>query len=80
MDIMETTRYYHLYWYGIRNAIQKESQKIVILTNIQNLKYGKLSAKVVEEISRNKLYVYLMDHMNLKNTYIGYCKKGKKYI
>ena len=49
----------HLYWYGIIKDVQKE----VICCNTcqrtkwSDIKYGKLPAKVAEEIPRNKLCV-----------------------
>ena len=36
-----------------------------IITNVQKVKYGKLPAKATEEIARNKLFVYLIYHMNI---------------
>ena len=35
-----------------------------------NIKYGKLPAKVAEEIPWNKFFVDLINHMDLKNTHV----------
>ena len=40
---------------------------LYILTNVQKAKYGKLTVKVAEEIPLNKLCVYLIDNIDLKN-------------
>ena len=42
---------------------------MVILDNVKrsNIKYGTLLAEVAEEIPRNKLLVYKVDHTDLKN-------------
>ena len=42
------------------------------MNKMSNIKYSKLPAKVAEEILRNKLLVYLIDHMDTKNPYICY--------
>ena len=45
-----------------------------------NIKYGKLPAKIDEEIPWEKLLVYLMDHMDFKKTYIYFPKMEIKDV
>ena len=51
---------------------------IIILTNIQNVEYGKIPAKVAEAISWNKPLVEIIYHMDFKSPYIRYPQKGNK--
>ena len=73
MDRTEATIHQNLYWPDIRDTIWKE----VINCNTcqrkkrSNKKYGKLPAKVAEEIPWNKICIYLI------GTYVILCK-GKK--
>ena len=53
---------------------------IFILNNAQHFKHDKFPAKVAEYLPWKKLFVYLIDHMDLKNTYIQYRKKLEKEI
>ena len=41
-----------------------------------NIKYGKLPAMVEEETSRNKIFLDIIDYIDLKNTYV--IKKGEE--
>ena len=56
MDIMEATFRQNLYWPSIRESIRNEVSNIHNLqcTKLSNKKYGKLPAKVAEEIPWNK--------------------------
>ena len=58
LDRTETMIWQHLYWPNIRYAIRKKV-KIVTFVNLQKdqIKYGKLPAKLSEEIPWNKLCV-----------------------
>ena len=52
----------HLYWIDIRYAVRKEVTNCDTCqrTKRSNKKYGKLTAKLSEEIPRNKLFVDLI--------------------
>ena len=73
MDRTEATIRQYLYWPDIRDAVWKEvtNGDTCQHTKRSNKKYGKLPAKLAEEIPRNKISVDLI------GTYIILCK-GKK--
>ena len=73
MDITEAMIQQHLYWPGIRPALRKE---VTNCDNFQhtkrsNKKYGKLPAKLSEEIPRNKVFVDIIGPFLVR-------RKGKK--
>ena len=44
-----------------------------------NVKYGKLPAKLAEEIPRNKLFVYLIDPIEHLKTYVSVNREIHKF-
>ena len=62
MDITEAMIFQHLYWPDIRNAVWKEVTNCDTCerTKRSNKKYGKLPAKLAEEIPWNKLCLDLI--------------------
>ena len=62
MDRTEAMIFQHLYWLDIRNAARKEGSNCdnFQLTKTSNKKYGKLPAKLSEEIQWNKICVDLI--------------------
>ena len=64
MDRAEATILQHLYQPDIINAVRIEVNNCETcqLTKLSNKKYGKLPAKLYEEIPWNKLYVDLVGH------------------
>ena len=62
MDRTEALIRQHFYWPDIRYTFRKEVTNCDTCqrTNGSNIKYGKLLAKFAEEITRNKLCVYLI--------------------
>ena len=62
MDRMEETIHQHLYWPYIRDVVQKEVTNCDTFQHKKrsNKKYGRLTAKVSEEIPWNKLCVDLI--------------------
>ena len=73
MDRTEAMIFQHLYWLDIRNAARKEGSNCdnFRLTKTPNKKYGKLPAKLSEEIPWNKLCVDLIGPYVIR-------RKGKK--
>ena len=59
MNPMEVMICQHFYWIGIRNAVQKEVTNCDTCqhTKQSNKKYGKLQAKLAEEIPWNRICV-----------------------
>ena len=68
MDITEAINCQHLYWPGIINAVREEvtNSDTCQRTELSNKKYGKLSAKLSEEIPWNKLCVDLTGNYGIK--------------
>ena len=62
MDRTEANICQHLYWTNIRNVVQREliNSEPCQHTKLLNKKYGKLPAKLSEEISLNKICVNLI--------------------
>ena len=62
MDITDAIIFQHLYWTNIRDAFWKEVTNCETCqrTKLSNKKYGKLSAKLAEEIPWNKICIYLI--------------------
>ena len=62
MDRTEAIIYQHLYWTIIRKSVRKELTNCDTFqcTKFSNTKYGKLLAKEDEEISCNKICVYII--------------------
>ena len=62
MDRTEAIVCQHLYWKEIINNVRKEGSNYDTCQHKtrSNKKYGKLPAKLVEEIPRNKICVYLI--------------------
>ena len=58
---MQAIIFHHLYWPGIRKTVRKEATKCDVCqrTKRSTKKYGKLPAKLAEEILRNKICVDL---------------------
>ena len=79
------------FWYGIKKSVRKEvtNYNTCQPTKKSNFKYGKLPAKLFESLPQNKLFlylilittkklfVYLIDIINLKNPYIILKSKEK---
>ena len=73
MDTTKAISHQHLYWPYIRDAIRKEVTNCDTCqrTKRSNKKYGKLPAKLAEDIPWNKICVYLIGPY-------GIIIKGKK--
>ena len=63
MDRTEAIIHKHLYWPNIRYYVRREVTNCDTgqLTKQSNIRYGKLPAKLAEEVLLNKLCVYLID-------------------
>ena len=61
-DRVETTVIQYLHWPGVGEAVLKEVKKgdTCQRTKLSTTKYGKVTAKLAEKITWNKLYVYLI--------------------
>ena len=73
MDRTEEMISQHLYWPIIRNTVRKEVNNCDTCqrTKWSNKKSGKLPAKEAEEITQNKIFVYIIGPYGIR-------RKGKK--
>ena len=75
MDRTEAIIFQHLYLSDIKNVVRKEVGNCDTFRRLKKIRYGKLKAKLAEEIPWNKLCVYLIctciiSRKGQKETYI----------